>query len=113
MHLDLSSTGLTWKMFNVLAENWRKYMSLVTLHCSNNPFIRQIPDWNELLIRLKSKPLLDYKQIPDFQEMREILKPKGNHELMFLKQVRAHLAQLKNETEQRHNWDYELGEFFV
>jgi len=60
MHFDISNTGLTLKMFEMIVGIWRKIMSLQTFHMSSNPFIKEILDWKDLLVRLKSKPLLEY-----------------------------------------------------
>lgn len=91
MHFDLSNTSLTLKMFNKISSVWTNIMALNSFHLSNNPFIDQITDWPDLMDRLKAKPKLSYSELPDFPELREIVKPDGSHEMLFMKHMQLRL----------------------
>jgi hypothetical protein len=40
--LDISNTGITLPMFEVIGDSLRKAASLLSVHMSNNPFIKEL-----------------------------------------------------------------------
>ena len=58
IHLDLSNTGLTPRMFELICSNLKKAMSLLSLHLSGNPFLLEIKDdFKEAIATIKAKKL--------------------------------------------------------
>ena len=45
-HLDISNTGITLQMFEIIANSLRKAISLLSIHMSNNPFIAELKETN-------------------------------------------------------------------
>ena len=64
MHLDLSNTGLTKTMFDLITKVWHKVMSLSSFHASGNPFINELTNLEELRATLKAKPIMDQDSMP-------------------------------------------------
>lgn len=89
MHLDLSNTGITKMMFDLIAQNMKKAMSLLSIHLSGNPFIREIDDYPALATALRAKPILDPKQIAYFKEQLEVTRPIDKREMFVLNAIKA------------------------
>jgi len=67
-HLDLSNTGLTPRMFELICSNLKKAMSLLSLHLSGNPFQLEIKDdFKEAIKTIRAKELKpdDYPRFPE------------------------------------------------
>lgn len=97
MHFDISNTGLTMPMFQLIAANLKKAMSMVALHLSNNPFIREISDYQEIIKTLNAKPLVKASEIVFFPEQLQILKPSHKQELFLLNEIFKRLNVRENE----------------
>ena len=104
MHLDLSHCGLTTLMFNRISNNWNKTMTLVSCHLNGNPFIWDIENKDELVQKLKAKPLLDHSKLPEFPELQQIVAASDNNEMLHLAQIQLRQKQLTTHLDV-HNHD--------
>ena len=78
MHLNLSGLGLNKLMADVIISSIRKTLSLVCLHLSGNPFLREL-DLDALRELVRAKPKVQRK---DFVQPCELLQVKDVKELL-------------------------------
>ena len=76
-------------MVQPIFANFRKYMSLLCIHLSGNPFILDLKAENqfqEIADTIKAKALVKKSARP-FKEQKEALKPKDHKELYMLNHI--------------------------